>query len=376
MKKVAPLRALLSFVLLAAFAAAASAQGLVDSRRALTTFPDSQAVLFINVKRIVGEAMPRVLPAAEYEKILAEPQKIGFDVRGVEYLIAGVRFADPQAPAGMPEFVLLLKGNFNADSMVALAKMGLATQNMMSRQETHGSRTLEIVNVEKFTGGGEPKEGEQKKPSPYPEIAATALDGNTLVIGVPANLRATIDAAAGGGQGGQLRASLVELATHDPQALWSISAEVPAALPEYVKKFGLPSNPQIEDMLGWFKQVSLSNGMDALNFSASAAVGLDSPEHANALSGIVKMGIAAVQTAAQNEIARKKAKPREAQQAQTALRALRTFTNRTEGNTLLLGISIPQKSVAEIVKKEFLKKPAPKTGTASRKGVRRRSPRR
>ncbi|MCA1633698.1 MAG: hypothetical protein LC802_08270 [Acidobacteria bacterium] len=322
------------------------------------------------MKRFVSEALPRVLPPAEYEKLLAEPQKVGFDVRGVEYAIAGVRFADPPSPSGMPEFVVLLKGNFNADSLLALAKLGLGTQNLQSRQETYGSKTLEIVNVEKLMSS-EPKEGEERKPSPYPEMAAAALDANTLVLGVPAYVRATID-AAGGGQG-QLRPALVNLATHDPQALWSLSAELPPSLPEYFKKLGIPANAEIDNMIGWFKQVSFSNGMDALNFTIRAAVGADSAEHASALSGIVNMGIKAAQSAAEADVARKKLKPRESEQARMALSALRTFTNRTEGNTLLLGVSVPQRTVAAIVLKEFVKKPAP---AATRRGARRRAPRR
>jgi hypothetical protein len=357
MKKVTPPRALLSFVLILAFAAVASAQGLVDSRSALSTFPDSQAVLFLNVKRIVGEAMPRILPAAEYQKLLATPQKAGFDVRTVDYAVAGVRFGNPPAPSGMPEFVILIKGSFNADSLLTLARLGLSSQKeLQTRQETHGGRTVEIIDIEKMMGGDEPKAGEEKKPSPYPEIAFVALDANTLVAGVPAYVRSAID-ALGGGQG-QLRAGLVELGARDPQALWSLSAELPPGLAEYAKKFGMPPNSEIENMMGWFKQIAFSNGMDAVNFSLRAAVGTDSAEHANTLSGMVRMGITAVQSAAEAEIEKKKAKPAEARQARLALDALRTFTNQTEGNTLLLGISVPQSTVTEVVRKEFVKKPA------------------
>ncbi len=371
MKKVTPLRAMMSFVLTLAFAAVAGAQGLVDSRSALSTFPDSQAVLYVNVKRLVGEAMPRVLPAAEYQKLLAEPQKVGFDVRSVDYAVAGVRFNNAEAMGGMPEFVLLLKGTFNADSLLTLARVAMGTQKeLQSRQETHGGLTVEIINIEKMMSG-EPKAGEEKKPSPYPEIAVVALDSNTLVAGVPAYVRATID-SVGGGQG-NLRASLVELGARDSQALWSLSAELPPGLAEYAKKFGMPANAEMENMIGWFKQIGLSNGMDDLNFTMRAAVGTDSAEHASALSGIVQMGIKAAQSAAEADIAKKKAKPAESRQAQLALNALRSFTNQTEGNTLLLGISVPQSTVSEVVRKEFIKKPAK---TTRRKATPRRSARR
>ena len=365
MKNVTPKRAILSFLLTLVFAAAASAQGVFDSRSALQSFPDSQAVLFVNVKRIVGEAMPRVMPAAEYQKILAEPQKVGFDVRSVDYAVAGVRFSNPPSPSGLPEFVVLLKGRFNADSLLAIARLGLNSQkDLPTRQETHGGRTVEVINVEKMMGG-EPKEGEQRKPSPYPEIAFAAIDSNTLVAGVPAYVRAAIDSVGGGS--GNLRPSLVDLGARDPQALWSLSAELPPGLAEYAKKFGMPANSEAEKMIGWFKQISLSNGMDAMNFTLRAAVGADSAEHASALSGMVEMGITAARAAAQADIEKKKAKPAESRQAQMALNALRSFTNQTEGNTLLLGVSVPQSMVSEIVRKEFVKKPAKATTATKRK---------
>lgn len=373
MKNVNPKRAILSFFLTLAFAAAAVAQSPFDSRQALAAFPDSQAVLFVNVRRIVGEAMPRVLPAAEYQKILAEPRKVGFDVRSVDYAVAGVRFADPPSPSGLPEFVVVVKGSFNADSLLTLARLGLGSQkDLPTRQESHGGRTVEIINIEKMFEG-EPKEGEQRKPSPYPEIAVTALDANTLVAGVPAYVRAAIDSMSGGQ--GNLRAGLVDLGSRDPQALWSLSAELPPGLAEYARKFGMPPNSEAEKMIGWFKQISLSNGMDALNFTIRAAVGTDSAEHASALSGMVNMGITAARSAAEADIAKKKAKPAESRQAQMALNALRSFTNQTEGNTLLLGVTVPQSMVSEIVRKEFVKTPA-KATTTRRKATRRPARRR
>src|SRR3712207_8910778 len=61
-----------------------------------------------------------------------------------------------------------------------------------------------------------------RSPIPYPEVAVMALDANTLVAGVPAYVKAVVDAA--GGQGA-LKASMVDLAARDPQALWSRSEE-------------------------------------------------------------------------------------------------------------------------------------------------------
>ena len=137
MRKLNPARLLLPLALMYALASSAVAQTpvervsvvsvpTVDARGALSTFPDSQAVLFVNAHRIVNDVMPRVVPPADYQKMLDETKKVGFDVRGLQFAAAGIRF-NADAPAGTPpEFVLVIRGNFNADSMLMLGKVALA----------------------------------------------------------------------------------------------------------------------------------------------------------------------------------------------------------------------------------------------------------
>src|SRR2546423_4280733 len=249
MRKLSPLKILSALALLLALASNAAAQTAVDARRALASFPDSQAVLFINAHRIVNEMLPRVMPAVEYQEMLAQAQKVGFDARGLEYVAVGARFAEPAPPSGLPEFVVIVHGNFNADSMLTLARVGLESEKVTRRQETYGTKTLEIIdtaNVGKMMEGNtEGKPEEQSKPSPYPEIAATAFDANTIIVGVPAYVKAAIDAA--GGQG-RLKSSTLELASHDPQTLWSLTAEIPPTLSDTIHKFGMPPNSEVDAM--------------------------------------------------------------------------------------------------------------------------------
>ena len=357
-------------LLLVALPCLVSAQGLVDARSALTSFPESQAVLFINARRIIHEALPRTMPPAEYDKLLAEPQKAGFDIRSLDYAVAGIRFADPAKPAGLPEVIVVIKGSFNADALLSMGRVALGTQKeIKSRQETYGSKTIEIIDtsfINKPTADGDAP----PKPTPYPEVAIMAYDANTLVAGVPAYVRALIDSANGQGR---LKASTVDLAAKDPNSLWSLTAEIPASLPEYVKGLGMPSNPEAEQMLTWLKQVSLSQGMDAVNFSLQAALMLDSPEHASALSGIVRMGLTAAQAALNAEVAKKTGK--DGDEARTALGVIKSLVNRTDGSTLILSASVPQATVAEMVRKEMEKKEAKPT-TATKPTPRRRARRR
>src|SRR2546423_13797889 len=156
MRKLSPLKILSALALLLALASNAAAQTAVDARRALASFPDSQAVLFINAHRIVNEMLPRVMPAVEYQKMLAQAQKVGFDARGLEYVAVGARFAEPAPPSGLPEFVVVIHGDFNADSLLSIARIGLESEKVTRRQETYGSKTIEIIdtsNAHKIIGG-------------------------------------------------------------------------------------------------------------------------------------------------------------------------------------------------------------------------------
>lgn len=368
MRKLLPARLLASLALLFALAPAASAQVAtpVDTRAALAALPDSQGVLFVNVRRIVNEMLPRVMPPAEYQKMLSEARKVGFDARGVEYAAVAIRLADPPPANGLPEFVVVIKGNFNADTLLSLGRVVAGAQNVKTRSETYGSKTMEIIDLEALN---KPKEdadpnapaeegGSKPKSMPYPEVAVMALDSSTLVAGVPAYVRAAVDAS--GGQGA-LKASMLELAAHDPQALWSLTAELPPSLVDYLHKTGLPANRQADEMISWVRQLSLAQGMDALNYTMTAAVLTDAPEHASAFSGLIRMGLLAAQTGLSAEAAKQTPKHKDYAKTQSALAVLKTFVNRTDGSTLHLSVSVPQKTVAQLVRQEMTKKPAANT---------------
>ncbi|MDT7689504.1 MAG: hypothetical protein QOE46_2263 [Acidobacteriota bacterium] len=373
MRKFTPPRLLLPLALLFALAQAAFAQVPVDARRALSSLPDSQAVLFINARRIINEMLPRVMPPADYQKMLTQAQQVGFDARGLEYCVVGVRLADPPPANSLPDFVIIVKGNFNADSLLTLGRVAMGAQNMKSRSESYGSKTIEIIDMQSIskpaTDGAAAGGQKPTTTMPYPEIGVMALDSNTLVVGVPSYVKAAVDSTSG--RGG-LNASMIDLAAHDPQALWSLTAELPPSLADYLHKAGVPSNAEADQMVSWVKQISLGQGMDSLNYIMSAAVLTDAPEHASAFSGLIRMGLLAAQTGISQEVAKMTPKDKDYAKAHSALDALKTFVNRTEGNKLLLSVSVPQKTVADLVREEMSKKETTPKATTQPGGHRRR----
>lgn len=378
MRRTTRAKVLMPLALLLALGPVATAQAQTDARGALAPLPDSQAVLFVNARRIVNDLLPRVMPAADYQKLLGQAQKGGFDARDLDYAVVAIRFADPAPPNGLPEFLVVIKGGFNADALLMLGRLAAGSQNLKSRQETYGSKTLDIFDtggIAKAVGGAdgtkEPDAGQQK-PNPYPEVAVTTLDSRTLVAGVPAYVKAAIDASEGRGR---LDASTLDLAAREPQALWSLTFVVPPTLPDYVHKFGVPPNEELDRTLAWLKQFSLSQGMDALDLTFHAALLTDQPEHASALAGLVRMGLVAAQTALSEEAAKPNSK--DAEDARRALAVLKTVVNRTEGNTLVISATVPVSTVAELVRQQAAKQTTTtntKPRTTRRRG--RRRPRR
>ncbi|HEX8148695.1 MAG TPA: hypothetical protein VF591_16050 [Pyrinomonadaceae bacterium] len=375
MSKPKPARLLLPLALLFALAHTAAAQ--IDSRRALSGLPDSQAVLYVNAHRIIHDVLPRVMPPADYAKMLNEAQKVGFDARGIDYVAVGARLADPPPANNLPEFVVVIRGSFNADTLLALGRVAAGAQNISPRSETYGSKTLEIIDLQSLAGsqppaggGADGEMGVKPKPMPYPEVAVMALDANTLVAGVPSYVRALVDAAGGRGA---LKPSMVDLASRDPQALWSLTVEPPPALVDYLHKAGAPANKEFDQMIDWVKRVSLAQGMDALNYTLSASVLTDAPEHASAFSGLVRMGLLAAQTALNSEAAKQTPKHKDYAKTRAALDAIKGFVNRTEGNTLLLSVAVPQKTVHDLAQREMGSKSArPATTTRRRARPRRK----
>jgi hypothetical protein len=381
MRKIAHVRLLLPLALLVAFSQSAPAQTR-DSHAALASFPDSQAVLFVNARRIVNEMLPRLMTPADYQKLLGGAQKGGFDLRSLDYAAVGIRFANPAPANGVPEFVVVVRGGFNADALLALGHVGISSMGVKSRQERYESKTIEIVDTsafEKMMGGGDA----DKTPStpltqmgltskmPYTELGMTALDSDTLVFGVPSYVKSAIDAA--GGHGG-LKPSTLELAARDPQALWSLTADIPPSLSDTVHKLSVPANEELDQMLSWIKQVSISQGMNTVDYTLNASVLTDAPEHASAFSGLIRMGLFALQSQLGEEAAKQDSK--DAADARKALDVLKTVVNRTEGSTLVVSASVSQATVAELIKEKTAKPVATKPKATRRTARRRRTRRR
>jgi hypothetical protein len=361
MKVSTPFRFLLSLAALLIFTSAAATVRAQDARSALSNFPESQAVLYVNARRLINEAAPSVVPPEVLNKALNDARQF-IDLNGLDYVIAGARLRGEVSMQNLPEVLLIVRGNFSADGLLSAARM--AGQGMYV-QETYGGKTVNVFTLNKpaTTDGGQ-----TSKKFPIDQVAAVALDANTLAIGIPAYLRDAIDASAGG-QGARLKPELVDLAVRDENTLVSIVTEVPPAMSQHLRKFGMPPNAEMESMLDAVRQVQLSVQMLPALFGVQTIIRMDSSEKAMALSGLVNMGARFLEGQLQKEVE----KTNKDEKAVGALRVLKSLTNASRGNEVVLNVSFQQAALAEIIKKEMMKPKKQETATPAAPAAKKRT---
>lgn len=360
---------------LALVAAPLSPARAQTARDILTNFPDSQVVVYVNTQRILTEAAPRVVPQKKLDEAFEKMKReaMGFDVRSVHHVAAGVRFRGEPKPGAMPEFIVLVRGDFNAEALLSLVRMAMPEQ---MTEETYGSRTINIFKTsppkKTADGGAQPQAdgGAPQPPAPFNELAVVAFDANTLAVGVPDYVRAAVDAESK--VEARLNEGLLDLATRNAGDLFSLVGNVPADLGKYLPG-GVSQNAEATKILNSIKQVQASVGMTATDFSVQSIVRTDTPESARAVSGMIGIGLRLAETGIQKEL-EKTTDVKKRQGMETALTVFRAMTNNASGSEVTISTAIPQKTVATFVQNELNRQTArPKT---TRRPARRRAGRR
>ena len=397
LKKTVP--ALLLLLAAATATAAQSQPGRVDvvqlpsAREVVSSLPESQAVLFVNARRITNDALPRLLTPkqlADLDKGIADIRKqVNVEVRGIQYVVVGLRFAPDTLSAGQtPDFGLVVRGGFNADAVLSFVRLAQPTQY---RPETHGGKTLDVYKID-FEGPSKDADRDPNAPTPTPtpqpfklpnEIAFVSFGADELMVGTPAYVRAAIDARAGAGS--RVRAELADLAVRNAESLVSVAGEMPAGLSNLLGmagQMGAPGasaassvmNDEIKRLIDSVRQMQLSVNMGAANFGVQTILRTDRPEDARAISGLATMGLNLAEQEMQKEAAAAKTAKARAD-ARKFLSVVKSVGNEVRENEVTFSVSAPQATVAELVRQNTTPaKPAPRrTATpAKRKTVKRR----
>jgi hypothetical protein len=307
-------------------ASAVAAQSINTSLAAL---PEADALIYISPQRILNEAAPRVMVAAEYSKMRASladmKSAVGVDPSAIEYLVIAVRFHKPASDLSFvaPDVMAVFGGDFSSDSLMTLGQNFLQDK---VRIEQHGSKSIALVKVDPIVAEA------QKNPilKPFTELGAVALSANSMAIGNLRYLKSAIDASAGNGV--RISPAAIESLMRDPNALIAASGAPLAAVAKSLGLFGLENTTResrCDTTLGNFYAAVTMSGT---NFSLRGAMNADNSDTAKIIhgliSGLMKQGIDAVPD----------------KSAQTILQTVKMFPRESE---IVIEADIPEKVVAE-----------------------------
>ncbi|MDQ2920768.1 MAG: hypothetical protein M3R52_04010 [Acidobacteriota bacterium] len=212
----------LSKIVFAQRRASGSAAGQVSSL--LSSLPPSDAVALVNVKRVLDEALPKLLaenPAklTEVNDELAKfKTQTGLDPRSFDQIALGLQYTYPSEGTTRIKTVALARGTFNAGAIVAAGR--LAANGKYFEQKYQG-KTIYVFTLERqirLLGLWDLK---------LAELAVASLDGHTLALGNLDSVKEVIDANR---TGKRPNAELIALASRDPNAVLGFGGNISAAL--------------------------------------------------------------------------------------------------------------------------------------------------
>ncbi|MDT4966556.1 MAG: hypothetical protein QOJ64_1293 [Acidobacteriota bacterium] len=297
----------------------------------LRLLPRSDVVAFVNVARLLNEAVPKALadsPAklAEFNADLDKfKSQTGIDARSFEDMAIGMLYQHPRPEITTTDIVFIARGSFNSNVLLAAAR--LASQGKY-REEKYGSSTIYIFTVRdqvKMLGLLKMRVG---------EVAATALDSGTLVLGELSSVRATLDANK---TPGRVNAELIQSATRTPAAVMGFGANVPMAVTS-TADFG---NPEIGKIIGSIRHAYGAISTTDSGFEMLSVARTEKPEQAQALSetiGTLKQFGAMIVS---------QLPPATGKLAQTALDNLKVSST---GNEMSLRLEIAQADISALMR--------------------------
>ena len=250
----------------------------------MSSLPQSDAVAQVKVKQLLSEAMPRILAnnPTKLSEVNASldrfKDRTGLDPRMFNQVALGVRFTYPSEGVTKVQTVALADGTFSAAAMVAA---GRVASNGKYREEKYKDKTIYIFTLDeniKLLGLFDVKIG---------ELAATALDTNTLALGDPAGVRSVIDASR---SRKRANAELIALANRDPNAVIGFGSNVTEQLVANLDIGNAPIGADLRSLRQVYGSVATTE-TDLQLFLAARAVNAEAAKNfGDTLEGLKQFG--------------------------------------------------------------------------------------
>lgn len=161
--------------------------------------PASDAVVTFEVDRFFSQALPQILSGNEklfgemMSKVDEIRQMTGIDLRQFDEVAVGVSAAGPSPDKADYQPLILARGKFSSDALVAIVKIAGSGRY---REEQVGERTIYIFSPSEIAAKNKPK-GTSTMDSVLAtvianldrEMALTAYDGGTLALGTTSRVK-------------------------------------------------------------------------------------------------------------------------------------------------------------------------------------------
>jgi len=240
----------------------------------LNLLPPSDLVAFVNIKRLIDEAAPKVMadsPAklAEFNAAIDKlKMQTGLDARSFSTIAVGLRYQNPSPGVTTAETVIVASGTFNAGALVAAGRL---VAKGKYQEQKYNDATIYIFSINDQVNIPGVMNMRVK------ELAVAAIGTNSLAIGELSAVKATLDVNKG--RGGA-NADLINLATRTPNALMGFSANVPMSLSKGVSV----GNDEISKLIGSIRQAYGAVGTTANGFDLTAIARTENAGQAVSLS--------------------------------------------------------------------------------------------
>jgi hypothetical protein len=293
--------------------------------------PASDALLAVDLDKLFKEVVPRALAgdSAKLAQVNADVDafktRTGLDARAFERLVVGARF------------VRLGSGALKVDNVTAVARgtVNVATLGASIRaaskgsvtEQQYGGKTVYVTTVNdtiKIFGLAKVR---------LKELAVTALDGETIVLGEPEDVRAAIDSQAGR----RPRADMSMLPyPKGPTDFIAFGGNVPAGVLEGVET-GLPGlDRAISSIQGFYGSVGSTAAGIQMMTTLRAGSAADAKQLFDSLDALRQ--IAPTLVAMMGE---------KGKFAQNAINSLKLTT---KGNEVQLRLEVPQSDITSLLR--------------------------
>jgi hypothetical protein len=297
----------------------------------LASLPPSDAVALINVKRVLDEALPKLLaenPARLTEvndEIAKFKTQTGLDPRSFDQVALGLQYSFPSEGITRIKTVALARGAFNAGAIVAAGRLAA---NGKYVEQKYQEKTIYIFALERqvrLLGLWDIHVG---------ELAVTSLDGHMLALGSVESVKEVIDANRAGKRPNP---ELIALASRDPNAVLGFGGNLSEALLQNLRV----SNDGIARELTAVRQVYGTLGLTAADLElmlAARTVDTDAAKNlGDTVEGLKQFGGLFINrlSAAKGSLARS---------------ALNNLKITTQGNELQIRTAVAQSQVAPFIR--------------------------